>query len=104
MQKVVPDSFILVLEQIERKKSELVRLLLHLYRVRLESSPLPNVQEEFEGYAKQERHLTQEIDLIGEETKEEMIALLIERRRATLKGLSFQHLADMATLSDEISN
>jgi len=62
------------------------------------------VKTEFDRYAKQERDLTQEIDLNAEKTQEEMTALLIDRHRRTLKGLSFQDLADMAALSAEISN
>ena len=102
MQNVVPDSFILFLEQIEGKKSALIHHLLHLYRVFLEFGSLPKVREEFEWYAKQERDLTQEIDLTAEPTKEEMISQLMERRRETLKGLPFQELADIATFLDKV--
>ena len=104
MQTAVSDDFIRLLEQIDSKKLALVRLLLYLYSVRLESCSLPELQEEFDWFAKPERHLTQEIDLNAEKTKEEMTALLIDRHRRTLKGLSFQDLADMAALSAEISN
>jgi hypothetical protein len=91
-------------EHIESKKKDLVRLLLHIERVRLECSTPPMVKTEFDRYVKQERDLTQEIDLNAEPTKEEMTALLIDRHQVMLKRLSLEELADMAALSDEISN
>jgi|GEM_PF-4442313 hypothetical protein len=102
--QTVSDSFIRLVEHIESKKKDLVRLLLHIERVRLECSTPPMVKTEFDRYAKQERDLTQEIDLNAEPTKEEMTALLIDRHQVMLKRLSLEELADMAALSDEISN
>lgn len=92
------------MEQIKFKKAALVRLLLHLNRVRLESKSLPEVQEEFDWYAKQERDLTQEIDLIGEKTKEELITLLTKRRQGCLERMSFQELTAILPLPNEISS
>ena len=102
--QTVPDSFIRLVERIESKKQDLVRLLLHIERVRLECSTPPMVKAEFDRYAKQERDLTQEIDMNAGPTKEEMTALLIDRHQAMLKRPSLEELPDMAVLPDETSN